>query len=29
VIGEDWLTNSGITDAEQLEVISAPSAIWF
>jgi hypothetical protein len=27
VIGGDWLTASGITDAEQLEVTTAPGVI--
>ncbi|SMB36308.1 conserved hypothetical protein [Serratia proteamaculans] len=27
VIGGDWLTGSGITDAEQLEVTAAPGVI--
>ncbi|MCW6569456.1 hypothetical protein NFB65_14575 [Yersinia ruckeri] len=27
VIGGDWLTESGITDAEQLEVNAAPGVI--
>ncbi|CAI1150582.1 type I toxin-antitoxin system SymE family toxin [Serratia grimesii] len=27
VIGGDWLTGSGITDAEQLEITAAPSVL--
>jgi len=27
IIGGDWLTESGITDAEQLEVTAAPGVI--
>ncbi|WP_190947792.1 MULTISPECIES: hypothetical protein [Yersinia pseudotuberculosis complex] len=27
IIGGDWLTESGITDAEQLEIIVAPRVI--
>jgi hypothetical protein len=27
IIGGDWLTESGITDAEQLEVNAAPGVI--
>jgi hypothetical protein len=27
IIGGDWLTESGITDAEQLEVTAAPGVL--